>query len=184
LQRDSSTLEFAYHRFGKPAITDRLANRTIHFNVTHSDGLALYAVTSLCPVGVDVERLRPVPELLEIASRFFAPAEANRLLSLAHHDRTEGFFAYWTCKEAFLKATGDGIGETLKAIEVAPTGDRHVPCRVTGAHAACNWHLERLWPAAGYVGAVAYPDHTACLSFRNVANSAFLAGSEVVPCLI
>jgi 4'-phosphopantetheinyl transferase len=173
LRRDASTIEFSYGPFGKPDITDARVDRPLYFNASHSGALAVYAVTSVCPVGVDVERVREVPDFHQIARKFFVPAEASSLMELPHDKQTEGFFARWTCKEAFLKATGEGLGRGLTAIQVTPGEQDRVPCIVDDSYATGDWQLRRLWPAAGYVGAVAYNDDAARLSLWRVSNPTF-----------
>jgi 4'-phosphopantetheinyl transferase len=175
LHRDASTIEFSYGRFGKPEIAGPFVDRPLYFNTSHSGTLALYAVTSVCPVGVDVERLRPVPEFHQIASRFFAPAETDRLMALPRDKQMQGFFACWTCKEAVLKATGEGIGRGLTAIQVVLSQQARVLCVVDDSHAPLDshpdWQLQRLWPAAGHVGAIAYRHDAARLSLWKISDS-------------
>jgi len=152
LARDAAAIEFSYGRFGKPELAAPEASRPLYFNASRSGALAVYAVTRACPVGVDVERLREVPDFEAVASRFLAPSEACRLMSLPLDRRVEAFFACWTDQEAFLKATGEGIGVRLGT---CPTPD---------------WRLQRLWPAPGYAGAVAYRHGAARLCLWRVSD--------------
>lgn len=88
----------------------------IHFNISHS-GLWVVAATSIAPVGVDVERMRKVPE--GVAYRFFSQTEQN-LLNKAH-DETEKaqiFFTLWTLKESFIKAIGKGLSKSLNTFTI------------------------------------------------------------------
>jgi 4'-phosphopantetheinyl transferase len=155
LRCDPSSIEFSYGRFGKPDISEFCAQRPVYFNVSHSADIALYAVSSACPVGVDVERLHRVPDFELIASQFFTPFETNRLMALPSDKRMKGFFTCWTGKEAFLKATGEGIGRGLAAVQVAPDEQPRVLC-MDDSHPGPDWQFQWLWPAVGYVGAVAY----------------------------
>ena len=163
LHQDAATIEFSVGCFGKPSVAG--TDGGLHFNTSHSGSLAVYAVTSVCPVGVDIERLRETPNLDAIASRFFAPAEDSRLAALPPHQRSDEFLVCWTGKEAVLKATGGGLG--------ARCGSRlGVPACVTSS---CR--LQRLWPAPGYVGALAYAHDAARLSLWSISK-ATLAGSR------
>ena len=155
LGRDASTIDFTYGRFGKPEIAGLRNRRPLYFNASRSAGLAVYAVTSAGPVGVDVERVRPVFDFEDIASRFFTPFEAGMLLTLSHDRQMEGFFTCWTCKEAFLKATGEGIGQGLQSVEVDPRVQAH-PDAAAHSHVPRNWQLQLLRPATGYVAALAH----------------------------
>jgi 4'-phosphopantetheinyl transferase len=139
LGRDASTIDFTYGHFGKPEITGLPNRGPLYFNTSRSGGLVVYAVTSASPVGVDVERLRPVLEFEYIASRFFSPFEADMLLTLAPDRQMETFLACWTCKEAFVKATGDGIGRGSATRDDSD-----------------GWRVQFLQPATDYVAALAH----------------------------
>lgn len=146
-------LRFAHAAQGKPA----LPGSGLHFNVSHTDGLALIAVTRAGEVGVDVERLRPQPTHLDLAARYFTPAEATALRRLSASASEEAFFHVWTRKEAFLKAVGLGLAHGLERFEVSvPPDDPARVLHVEGdAAAGGRWHMQALAPAAGYVGTVA-----------------------------
>jgi 4'-phosphopantetheinyl transferase len=162
LQLDPASLEFAYTARGKPGLAGAAAGR-LHFNLAHSQDLALIAVTRLAPLGVDVEKIRPMPDALAIAERFFSTAEraAFETLPSAAHD--VAFFHLWTRKEAWLKATGDGIAESLSKIEVAFLPGEPARVRAIAGDAAAGdaWSLCELNPAGGFVGAVAIPSRQA-----------------------
>lgn len=152
LGRDPRGLTFAAEGNGKPT----LPGRELHFNVSHTRGLAVYALTRRAALGIDVERLRPQPSYLDMASRFFAPGEAQRLRELPPERREEAFFAVWTRKEAFIKAVGQGLAFGLERFEVAVPPDPVAVCHVDGdAAAGAAWSLSSLSPAEGYVAALA-----------------------------
>ena len=117
-----ASLAFACAEHGKPSLVDADVHG-VHFNLSHSADLALVAVRRGGPVGVDVEYWRREVEHLEIADRFFSPKECRALLALAGDPRavTAGFFAAWSRKEAYLKATGDGISRGLQHFDVTLT---------------------------------------------------------------
>ncbi len=94
---------------GKPRL-DIEGEPPVEFNVAHSDDLAVYAVTRTGPVGIDVERVRDVPEWAEIASACFTPTEQARIHPGAGPPRRQDFFRAWTRHEALLKGMGVGLG--------------------------------------------------------------------------
>jgi 4'-phosphopantetheinyl transferase len=160
-------LEFSYSPQGKPALANAPGPNELHFNLAHSRDLIVIAVTRACPVGVDVEWVRPVNEAEGIAERFFSPGEVAKLKALPEAQRLTAFFNLWTRKEACLKATGEGL-EKLEQIEVSFLPDD--PARVLAisgnASAAQSWMLVELAPAPGFVGALATPARGLELSCR------------------
>jgi 4'-phosphopantetheinyl transferase len=91
---------------GKPILTDEL-----HFNVTHSGDLILLAVTAQRPVGVDVERRRAVPRVIDLETRWLTARERDDFATLRRLgvDASDAFLRIWSLKEARLKALGVGI---------------------------------------------------------------------------
>jgi 4'-phosphopantetheinyl transferase len=110
-------VEFCYGKFGKPELAKRGAN-WLHFNFSHSGDWALLALAAGRPVGVDIERVRSVPDMLTLVARFFSSAESHILRNSSPVERPTIFFRLWTCKEAFLKATGAGLQQPLNTITV------------------------------------------------------------------
>ena len=96
-----------YSGVGKPVVAGLPASP--HFNVSHTDGLALIAFAHR-PVGVDVERIRVMDDPEGLVARFFSQAESERYRSLDPGRQPAGFFRGWTCKEAVLKAAGLSVG--------------------------------------------------------------------------
>lgn len=145
---------FEVTRFGKPS----LAGTAVAFNLSHSDGLALCAVTAAAQIGVDVERLRPVTDADGIVKRYFAPAEAKAYAATSGADRPAVFFSTWTRKEAFLKATGLGLQRPLDSFEVDVTPAERAP-RLTVTSGAVagepRFFLRSFTPRPEYIGAVA-----------------------------
>lgn len=160
---------------GKPAIAERGPEGTrLCFNVSHTDGLALFALAWERELGVDVERVRPMPALDQIAARFFAPAERAALAALPPDDQLAGFFACWTRKEAYLKAHGAGLSLALDrfTVSLAP----HEPARLLTAlddpDAPARWRLAALALPVGYCGALVAAGHDWTLEPRG--DAAFL----------
>jgi 4'-phosphopantetheinyl transferase len=145
---------------GKPLLAR--PERRLHFNVSHSHGLALFAFSAGAEVGVDVEALRPQQGHRDLARRFFSPAEAEALCALPMGHSELAFFNAWTRKEAFLKATGLGLGYGSERVEVTLLpGEPARLLRIDGQEGpAARWSLQALAPAEGYVGALAVAGHS------------------------
>lgn len=152
-------VSFRYGEHGKPALAGEQAQSGIRFNVSHSGALALFAFALDVEVGVDVEARRPLPDLMEVATRFFSESEVRSLLDLPSRRRQAGFYNAWTRKEAFVKAMGDGLTHSLSDFDVTlKPGDPVRLLRLAGdRELRVRWSLEHLEPAPGFVGAVALP---------------------------
>jgi 4'-phosphopantetheinyl transferase len=104
---------------GKPLLDPAFTARPpLHFNVAHSGPFVALALATSGPVGVDIEMMRPLPGLAELAARVLSAGELRVLEMLPARIRSEAFFAAWTRKEAVLKAMGTGLGFPLDQIEV------------------------------------------------------------------
>ena len=84
----------------------------MRFNVSHSQGIALIAISFMREVGVDIEFVDRNVDVLSVAQKVFSRLEASRMRSLPSNVRASAFFARWTRQEAFLKATGDGLSSS------------------------------------------------------------------------
>ncbi|WP_338247669.1 4'-phosphopantetheinyl transferase family protein [Dictyobacter halimunensis] len=117
---DAQQLHFCYGAHGKPALLQLRANDILNFNVSHSHGIALYAVALNRELGVDVEHMRHLADAEQIADNFFSLSERKALRSLMTQDqRTEAFFSCWTRKEAYVKALGNGLSQPLDQFDVS-----------------------------------------------------------------
>lgn len=140
---------------GKGALDTGNHENTLEFNLSHSGDLGLVAVARSVPVGVDIERHDPTRNLGDLAKSTFSSRELARWLSLPEAGRTTAFFDTWARKEAFVKASGRGIGFGLRRFEVSVGRD---PVRIEAidgdAEEAGCWNLHALEPGEGYSGAV------------------------------
>jgi 4'-phosphopantetheinyl transferase len=137
---------------GRPILA--VPSGCLHFNLSHSGEAALVAVAESAPVGVDIELVRELPDFVEIAGRFFAPAEVADLCQLDPADRLGAFYVTWTRKEAFVKGLGLGLSYPLDAF---CTGAQDRPPHLTRADGTpyADWTMADLAPAAGYKAAIA-----------------------------
>ena len=150
-------LQLDYGVAGKPALSASQARQGIEFSVSHSHGLILYAVTYNGRIGIDVERVRPIPNTDHIAERIFSLREYAVFRALPLEQRQAAFFCAWTRKEAYLKACGAGLSRELDRIDVslAPFEPARRVCVHGDPQAPSHWSLQELAPAPGYVAAVA-----------------------------
>lgn len=104
---------FVSGEHGKPALAAPFDSLGIHFNAAHTNGLAALAVARSPILGVDVENLVAGNAPLRVASRFFAADEVRELEALPTGEKRRRFYALWTLKESWLKATGRGLAAGL-----------------------------------------------------------------------
>jgi 4'-phosphopantetheinyl transferase len=151
-------VEFVETKHGKPRLAPVHGAADVEFNLSHSGVLALYAFTRSRAVGVDVELIREVPDVADLAERFFSVTEAEVLRAVPVDRRSLAFLACWTRKEAFIKALGLGLSCPLDAFDV--TIDPDTPARITRVEeridTVANWTLQGFTPYHGYIAAVAY----------------------------
>ena len=144
-----------YRPHGKPELDPscaRLAGE-LRFNLSHSGERALIALSRV-EVGADVEWLKK-RRTDDIARRFFTPGEQQRLFALPQEQREQAFFRLWTCKEAFLKVTGEGLSRSTRSyeIEIGPGGARILWARGL-ADEADRLSVFPLEPGNGYAAAL------------------------------
>lgn len=107
-------LQFAIADGGKPYLQDTPQN--LYFNLSHSGQWLALAVSSLGPVGVDIEHPQKPRNFINIARHYFHRSEYRALNALQGKAQQEAFYRLWTLKEAFFKARGTGIVEGLARI--------------------------------------------------------------------
>ncbi len=177
LDRHPASLRFNYGSKGKPALAP---SDGIEFNATHSGGLAVFAVTLNCQIGIDLEQIRPVTETQHIADSFFCSEEAAEIRSFPPNERQRAFFCCWTRKEAYIKATGDGLSAPLNDFRVAlqPYESVRFIHLSHDTSAAEAWTLHDLCLAPNYAAAMAYRDRPRPISiFPAIDPEEFSAGS-------
>lgn len=152
-------IQFCYGPHGKPCLAGQSLSNHLQFNLAHSDEIVLYALAQNHAIGVDIEHIRPVPDLDQIATRYFSTRERAALRMLPPEQQQEGFFNGWTRKEAYLKALGDGLTRPLDGFDVSLTPGEAARL-LDVAHdpkEAARWFMYALMPCTGYVSAVVAP---------------------------
>ena len=118
LETRPAALKFSYGPYGKPALAGEHERSSVRFNMSHSHNLALLAITEGNQLGVDVERIRADFASEDIARRFFSRVEVDCFNALPGEEQAAAFFRCWTRKEAFIKATGKGLSQSLDSFDV------------------------------------------------------------------
>jgi len=111
LDEDPAAVELRIAEQGKPMLA--APSSSLRFNLSHSGGRALVAVTWEREVGVDIEQVRPRGDLLALARRALEPAEADAIVEMSPEARPAAFHAAWTRREAVAKCLGTGLAAPL-----------------------------------------------------------------------
>jgi 4'-phosphopantetheinyl transferase len=157
LDMKSDQVCFGYGANGKPYLKGAIGSGRLHFNVSHSDSLALIAVCAGAELGVDVELVREMDDMESIVRRFFCPQEVEQWIGLPNELRTRAFFDCWTRKEAYVKAIGDGLLLPLDRFQVDFRPGEAPGIRVRGNGDGQLWSILDVSPSPRYAGALAIP---------------------------
>jgi 4'-phosphopantetheinyl transferase len=154
LDQSPQSLRFQVTEYGKPFLDSELH---FHFNVSHTEGLALLAFAQKRGVGVDVEKIRAQPDARKLARRFFSETERHQLENIPAPELPAAFFRCWSRKEAYIKAKGEGLSLPLHefdvAVEIAPT--EILLATRPDPREARRWLLRDVPVPPGYAAAVA-----------------------------
>jgi 4'-phosphopantetheinyl transferase len=151
LERSSSTVHLQTQQFGKTVLAIDDLGIPLHFNLSHSHGLAIYAFCFGHELGVDLERLRPEIATEEIANRFFSIRERQELASLPRSARVAGFFNAWTRKESYVKAHGKGLQIPLDSFDVTLAPGQPVILRSLDSDC---WRIYSFTPVENFTAAL------------------------------
>ena len=168
LEAEPGVLEFVFGPFGKPELGGAFAGSGLRFNLAHCEATAIIGVTRDARIGVDVERVRSMEDADELVARFFSPRESKAFAELQGSAKAAAFFNLWTRKEAWLKATGEGIGQNLNRVEVSflpgePARLKTLPANLGDPK---KWTLHSGEPARGFVAAVAVEGSCGAVQWR------------------
>jgi 4'-phosphopantetheinyl transferase len=141
----------------KPFLVSPDCGHDIRFSLSHSENMVLIAVARGIEVGIDVEYMRRIPDAVQIVNGTFSVDERKLLNSLPPEDFNEGFYTYWTSKEAFLKGIGKGLSYPLDKFTISFLSNESEGsiCVHDDPDNPCSWKIMRLSPGPDYSGALA-----------------------------
>ncbi len=149
-----TTIKFKENKYGKPFLHKEI-NKDLRFNLSHSGDFCLIGITLNDKIGVDIEKIKPEFSSLEIAEKYFSKKEFTELSCLPEPKITEAFFTFWTRKEAFIKAVGNGLSIDLKSFDVTLSPTKPEITRIENQSNISNWHLYNLPINENYFAAIA-----------------------------
>jgi 4'-phosphopantetheinyl transferase len=178
LDMPASSVELDQDARGKPGLAPGIAAPgaadRLEFNWSHSGGFALVALARGCELGVDIERLGKNQRSLEIARRFFDPAEADALARLDPVARDRSFIKLWCAKEAVLKAVGEGLSFGLARLAFTQGADADWTLKQVdpALGPTQDWQLTTFEAAPGYRGALAWRNQNRTIvAFRPIGTA-------------
>lgn len=135
---------------GKPYLLNQ--DNHLFFNMSHTEGKALYAITLGAEIGVDIEKIHETLAISELIEQVFTPQEKSYFEKCSDNQKRKFFYDIWTQKEAYLKATGDGLTIPLNTLDIS----RH-------KHAWASYKLD----ISGYAAAIAVGREQNTLRYMN-----------------
>ena len=148
---------FSANAYGRPELANAQARQArLSFNVSHTHSLIVLGVSRERALGVDVENIRDREASMDVAGRFFAPAEVAALNAVPSHEQHDRFFEYWTFKESYIKARGMGLSLPLDKFSFHFADERSVDMAIDPelADDPSRWQFWQFRPAPEYLAAV------------------------------
>ncbi|MBX5462462.1 MAG: 4'-phosphopantetheinyl transferase superfamily protein [Steroidobacteraceae bacterium] len=143
---------FSVTKYGRPEIASPTVLPALAFNLSHTKGIVVCAVGRSRELGVDVERLRFDRDLVPLAARYFAEDEVRELNALPPSQQHVRFFEYWTLKESYIKARGEGLSIPLDrfsfALSLQPST---LAFRPEPGDSPSRWQFQLLRPSPDYL---------------------------------
>jgi 4'-phosphopantetheinyl transferase len=161
-----ASLRFAYGPTGKPTLGAGPWDSRWRFSVSHSDDLILFAIAYGRDLGVDIEKVRQVPEWQALMELLFSAEERDIVAALPHKQQECTFLRCWTRREAYLKATGEGLRGVVRTVPAADL--RTMESRLSPMQSI--YKLFDLDLDAGCVGSLAVHGDRASISSWRIAD--------------
>jgi 4'-phosphopantetheinyl transferase len=150
----ATKIDFTYSEKGKPSIK----GQSLKFNLSHSGEFGLYAFANDRELGIDIETVRAMDDLVLIAERYFSAAENLAFVKLPENKKVAAFYHIWTQKEAFVKVLGSGLSFPLAGFDVVVDPDQsgNILSINSDTKAGKEWHIHSYFPVEGFRAAVCY----------------------------
>lgn len=164
LNERPDTLRFEYGAYGKPLLLRLPTAYRIDFNLSHCGDMAVIGVASRRRIGVDVETIRKLPELKDIARQYFSREERAFIASADGEAKGRLFFHFWTRREAAAKARGLDISAALSDLEIPfyPLGSEALLEQEGG-----TWSIHDLQLGPAHIGAVCAEGESCDVIYRD-----------------
>lgn len=162
-QVEPAKFSFKTNAYGKPFIATPIQHETLHFNLSHTDGLVAVAISKHTALGIDVENKDRQVLTQSLAEQFFAPEECHAVAQASEHEHSTKMLEFWTLKESYIKAVGMGLSIALDsfAFELAkPPKPAHLIRLDAQADERDAWRFWQGQPTENHLMALAFkPEH-------------------------
>jgi 4'-phosphopantetheinyl transferase len=139
-------------RKGKPYL---IHDRKLYFNISNSHDLCVYAFSTDGEVGIDIEKIRELPDIQDLIHKNLTPSEREYVLK-DPEKMLERFFMFWTYKEAYLKTIGEGMRLTPENLEFSVENGIIKLNSVKYGFDATHWNFNGFTPAKDYTGTLVH----------------------------
>ena len=140
------------HSKGKPYSLD---DRSLFFNMSNSGGLCVFAFSRDSEIGVDIEKKRNLSDLQDLIKKNFTSSEI-KFITQDQNKKLERFFRFWTIKEAYLKAIGEGMRLTPDNLEFSIERNKIKLVSRKGMFEYEDWILKEFQPSDDFMGTIVY----------------------------
>jgi 4'-phosphopantetheinyl transferase len=154
--RSPAEWAFVLGKHGKPALAPHVAvSPPLCFSLSHTHGFVACAIGRGCGIGIDVERIDDSISALELAQQFFSPVEVAQIELSNGDERDVRFIEIWTLKEAYVKATGEGLSCPLDEFGFTFEGTGALRFHTSSKVNTTDWSFALFAPSPEYRMAVA-----------------------------
>ena len=140
------------HKKGKPFVKDA---PSLHFNMSNSGNMCVYAFSADGEIGIDLEQIRELPDLDDLIQKNFTAKEIS-FITQNPKNKSMRFFRFWTFKESYLKAIGEGMRLDPGKLEFTVEGETIKLQGINGISETEDWNFSVFLPAKNYTGTLAY----------------------------
>lgn len=162
-QVEPEKFSFKTNAYGKPFVAAPAQQQAVHFNLSHTEGLAAVAISRRTELGIDVENTHRQDMTQALAEQFFAPEECHAVAQASEHERSAKMLEFWTLKESYIKAVGMGLSIALDSFAFKLATAQQAACLLRLDAQTEELEAWRFWqgqPTENHLMALAFkPEH-------------------------
>ena len=164
-------LDIGYGPQGKPYL-NLGPTQGLNFNMSFSGDYTLFAFSKDFQLGIDIEKIHHIPEMNQIIEQSFSEDEKQILKKIPAVRREQVFYEYWTAKEAYIKAIGDGLSLPLNEFDVITDSHQHnksIRSR-SGKRGHSRWRISAIDVDPSYSAHIAVKSTKYSIQIRNCSD--------------